>query len=42
MEEFVNSLTTEQYINLLNIVHGEIPAEIQSLSDDELLSKLKE
>ena len=40
MDELVNSLTSEQYINLLNIAYGEVPAVIKALSDDELLEAL--
>lgn len=35
-----NSLTPEQYIKLLDIAHGPVPADIAKLSDDELLAEL--
>jgi hypothetical protein len=40
MEEFVNNLTSEQYLKLLDIAFGEVPADIKSLNDDELLEAL--
>lgn len=39
--EMVNSMTSEQYINMLNVFFGEVPAEIQAMTDDELLAELE-
>ena len=39
-QEFVDNLTAEQYSRLLDIAHGEVPSDIQALSDDELLKAL--
>lgn len=38
--EFVNNMTGEQYIHMLNTFFGEVPAEIDNLTDDELLTEL--
>lgn len=40
MDDFVNSLTADQYIELLNIAFGSVPAEVANLTDDELLAEL--
>lgn len=38
--DWVNSLTTEQYFKLLDIAHGEVPQDIRSMTDEELLKEL--
>jgi hypothetical protein len=38
--EVVNNMTSEQYLNMLNTFFGEVPQEIQDLSDEELLAEL--
>ena len=38
--EIVNNMTSEQYLHMLNVFFGEVPAEIANLSDDELLKEL--
>ena len=40
IEDFANSLTSKQYIELLNIAYGKVEPEIAALSDDELLAEL--
>ncbi len=40
MDEFINSLTSEEYISFLDKWFGEIPAEIDAMSDDEILAEL--
>jgi hypothetical protein len=40
MQEFVDSLTSEQMARLRDIAYGEIPEEIKEMSDDELLAEL--
>ena len=39
-QEFADSLTAEQVIRLIEIAHGELPAEIREMSDAELLEAL--
>lgn len=39
-QNIADSLTSEQYSKLLDIAHGEVPAEILAMSDDELLAEL--
>lgn len=41
LEQIANSLSPEQYINLLNFVYGELPQNIQNMTDDELLAELQ-
>jgi len=38
--QVMNSLTSEQYIALLNSCFGELPPEIKNMTDDELLAEL--
>lgn len=40
-QEFANSLTSEQYIRLLDIAYGEVPAEIAEMTDEELIAALE-
>lgn len=39
--EIVNNMTSDQYLHMLNVFFGEVPADIASLSDDELLKELE-
>lgn len=38
--ETVNNMTSEQYIHMLDVFFGEVAADIDALSDDELLAAL--
>lgn len=40
MNEFINNLTSKQYLKLLDVAFGEVPADIKSLTDDEILEAL--
>ncbi|MEM1045871.1 MAG: hypothetical protein AAGL24_06955 [Pseudomonadota bacterium] len=40
IDEIMNSLTSEQYIALLDAWFGPAPAEFKDMSDDELLAAL--
>lgn len=40
IEETVNNMSSEQYIAMLNAFFGEVPHDINQLSDDELLAEL--
>ena len=40
ISKIVNSMTSDEYIKMLNTFFGEVPADIKSLSDDELLKEL--
>ena len=40
LSQIANSLTSDQYIKLLNFAYGEITQEIKDMSDDELLAEL--
>ena len=39
--ETVNNMSSEQYLHMLDVFFGEVPADIASLSDDELLAELE-
>jgi len=41
IEEFANSLTSEQYISLVNMAFGPVDPEIDSMTDKELLKELE-
>lgn len=41
IEQIANSLTSEQYIKLLDFAFGEVPQDIKSMTDDELLAELE-
>lgn len=38
--ELANSMTTEQYLKLVNFAYGELPQEYKDMSDDEILAEL--
>lgn len=40
-QSIADSLTPEQYIKLVEVAFGELPEEIQNMSDDELLEALE-
>jgi hypothetical protein len=42
LRDFANSLTSEQYLKIVEIAHGPIPQEFRDMTDDELLSALTE
>ena len=39
-QNFIESLTPEQYIKIVEIAHGPLPEDIKNLTDDELLAGL--
>lgn len=39
--EFANSLTSEQYLKLVEFSHGPVPEEFKNMTDNELLSELE-
>lgn len=38
--ETVNNMTSEQYLHMLDVFFGEVPDDIEALTDDELLAEL--
>lgn len=38
--EMVNAMTSEQYLHMLDVFFGEVPAEVHAMTDDELLAEL--
>jgi hypothetical protein len=40
LTEFANSLTSEQYLKLVEFAHGPIPQEIKEMTDEEILEEL--
>lgn len=42
LTKLVNSLTTEQYMKMLEIADGPIPQEIRNMTDDELVKELND
>jgi len=41
-EEFANSLTSPQYVKLIKVAFGPVPAEIDNMTDEELLHALQD
>ena len=39
--EFANSLSSEQYLKLVEFAHGPIPQEFKDMTDDEILAELR-
>lgn len=41
LEKLANSLTSEQYLKLVEIAHGPLDPEFANISTDELLAELE-
>ena len=41
IDEIVNSMTSEQYIHMLEVFFGPVDTDIAAMSDDELLAALE-